>query len=224
MGDAGLASGCKRGPIRAYVCSDPAFAHGLVSNATPAHQRPSGGASTGSRGRWAGILYIPMCNQVGVQIRAHTSEPVNAQAARVAQILSIQPTGRHCVGRQWSTQVMERANLVAIGVACLLGASAAMATEPSSSASSSSSTTSAAKSEFSAADTNHDGYISKSEAQQAGMADYSTADRNGDGKLDANEFATALNSTHSSQGMSSSSQSASSSMSKPSDSTTSRTP
>jgi len=158
-----------------------------------------------------------MCNQVGVQIGAHASEPVNARAARVAQILSIQRTGRHGVGRQRSIQVMERANLVAIGVACLLGASAAMATEPSSSASSSSSTMSAAKSQFNAADTNHDGYISKSEAQQAGLADYSTADRNGDGKLDANEFA-ALNSTHSS------SQSASSSMSKPSDSTTSRTP
>lgn len=171
-----------------------------------------------------GILYIPMCNQVGNQCRACTSEPANAQAECVAQILSVQGTGRHCVGHQRSIQVMERANLVAIGVACLLGASAAMATEPGSSASSSSSTTSADKSAFSAADTNRDGYISKSEAQTAGMSDYSAADRNADGKLDANEFATALNSAHSSQGMSSSSQSASSSMGKSSDSTTSRTP
>ena len=41
-------------------------------------------------------------------------------------------------------------------------------------------------------------YVSKSEAQTAGMSDYNTADRNADGKLDANEFATAMNSAHSS--------------------------
>src|SRR4249920_722571 len=97
---------------------------------------------------------------------------------------------------------MKRANLVAIGIAGLMSASAAMATDPSPDPSATSSTQ-RDKAAFSAMDANHDGYVSKSEAQQAGLGDYSVADKNGDGRLDSNEFATAMNSGHSTQGSSS---------------------
>ncbi len=100
---------------------------------------------------------------------------------------------------------MERANLIAIGVACLMGASAAMATEPSSSPNStSSSTMTHDKANFSAMDTDHDGYVSKSEAAHAGVSNYTAADKNGDGRLDSNEVASAMNSSHSPQGSGSS--------------------
>jgi Ca2+-binding EF-hand superfamily protein len=100
---------------------------------------------------------------------------------------------------------MERANLMAIGVACLIGASAAMATEPSANPNSSTSSTMARdKAGFSAMDTDRDGYLSKSEAQQAGIGNYTVADKNGDGRLDSNEVASAMSSGHSSQGSSSS--------------------
>ena len=59
-------------------------------------------------------------------------------------------------------------------------------------------------------DTNHDGYVSRNEAQTAGVTDYSFADKNADGLLDADEFATAsAEATHESH-------SSSSSMSEPS--------
>jgi hypothetical protein len=44
-------------------------------------------------------------------------------------------------------------------------------------------------------DTNHDGYVSQSEAQQGKMSpDFAAADRNNDGRLDANEFASSMDS------------------------------
>ena len=105
---------------------------------------------------------------------------------------------------------MKKAPWVVIGFGLLVGTSATFAAESSSTSNAtSSSTITRDKAAFNAADANHDGYISKSEAQAAGMTDYSVADKNGDGRLDANEFATAsVDSTHSSH-------SSSSSMSKP---------
>jgi len=105
---------------------------------------------------------------------------------------------------------MKKAPWAVVGFGLLLGTSAAFAAESSSTSSSTSTTITQDKAAFSAADTNHDGYISKTEAQQAGMSDYSVADKNGDGRLDANEFATANVDTSRSSHSSSSS-----SMSKP---------
>jgi Ca2+-binding EF-hand superfamily protein len=103
---------------------------------------------------------------------------------------------------------MERANLMAIGIACLMGANAAMATDPGSGSDTTSATTSATmarqKAEFSAMDTDRDGYVSKTEAQQAGLGNFNVADKNGDGRLDSNEVASAMSSSHASQGSNSS--------------------
>jgi Ca2+-binding EF-hand superfamily protein len=83
--------------------------------------------------------------------------------------------------------------------AVLLSAGSAMAAQMESDANATSpSTMSRDKGAFDALDTNKDGYISKSEAQQSGIPDYSAADRNGDGRLDQNEYsASAKNSTNS---------------------------
>lgn len=118
---------------------------------------------------------------------------------------------------------MQRLNLVAIGVACLLGASAALATEPSSTSTTTATvttqTTEKHTADFNAMDANHDGYVSSAEAKQGGMTDYGIADSNSDGRLDNKEFSTAVSSTHSTEHHSSSSESSSTSMSKPSDPT-----
>ena len=93
---------------------------------------------------------------------------------------------------------MERANLIAIGIACLFGANVAMAgndaatTSTSTTKSSTSSTVVQDKAQFSAWDTNHDNYISESEAETAWKRDYNAADANMDGRLDASEFAVAM--------------------------------
>jgi Ca2+-binding EF-hand superfamily protein len=92
---------------------------------------------------------------------------------------------------------MERGHLLSIGIALLVSAGTAFAAE-SSSSTTTTTTTTREKPAFSAADTNHDGYISRSEAQQAGLTDYSMADKNADGRLDADEFAAVAGSTHSS--------------------------
>ena len=103
---------------------------------------------------------------------------------------------------------MKKAPWAVVGFGLLLGTSAAFAAESSSTSSSTSTTITQDKAAFSAADTNHDGYISKTEAQQAGLSDYSVADKNGDGRLDANEFATAnIDTSRSSHSSSSSSMS-----------------
>ena len=102
---------------------------------------------------------------------------------------------------------MERANGLAIAVALLMSANAmAGPSDANSSTSSATSSTMARdQAEFSAMDTNHDGYVSKSEAQQGKMPDFGNADRNGDGRLDTNEFAMAMDS-RSAPGSSSSTQ------------------
>jgi Ca2+-binding EF-hand superfamily protein len=92
---------------------------------------------------------------------------------------------------------MERGHLLSIGIALLVSAGAAFAAESNSSSTTTTTTTTREKPTFSAADTNHDGYISRSEAQQAGLTDYSMADKNADGRLDADEFAAVASSTHS---------------------------
>jgi hypothetical protein len=90
----------------------------------------------------------------------------------------------------------------------MLSAGSAMAAEMDGDTSAmSSKTMSHDKAVFDALDTNHDGYISQSEAQQGGIPDYSAADLNGDGKLDQNEYSMgAKNSSDSNSSTSSMSQ------------------
>jgi hypothetical protein len=111
--------------------------------------------------------------------------------------------------------MMKRVYLLPITLVLLASANAAFACGAKSSASAS--TTTHDKPTFTTSDTNRDGYISRTEAQQAGVTDYSFADKNADGLLDANEFATASADATSS----SSSSSTSTPSSKPSKPTTS---
>ena len=72
---------------------------------------------------------------------------------------------------------MDRAKSFTIGAALLISVSSAIADE-SNSTSNTTSMTPPDKAEFNALDTNHDGYVSRAEAEQGGMADYSGVDRN----------------------------------------------
>lgn len=72
---------------------------------------------------------------------------------------------------------MDRAKLFTIGAALLMSVSSAIADE-SNSTSNTTPMTPPDQAEFNALDTNHDGYVSRAEAEQGGMTDYSGADRN----------------------------------------------
>jgi hypothetical protein len=78
---------------------------------------------------------------------------------------------------------MKRVYLLPITLVLLASANAAFACGAKSSASAS--TTVHAKPTFTGSNTNHDGYVSRNEAQKAGVTDYSFADKNADGLLDA---------------------------------------
>lgn len=77
-----------------------------------------------------------------------------------------------------------------VGIALLVGAGSAAATDMNSDA-----TSAVSSSEFNTIDANEDGQISRSEAEIGGMTDYVSADRNGDGLLDRNEFTRQIDST-----------------------------